>query len=215
MFFMKNKATLITLLVLSVAGYLYLTNKIQAEDEQPLKKSQILVPDLKDWPEASQKAAKEMMNKYGMPDETTTDMLIWNNNGVWLKTIVYKKEVKHDFPKPHSDVLEQCIHYRVSPSKYTELAEFNGSVTASRTNGIISSRCEKEVMNILALNLSYTIIHESKDVEKARTEYSRNAAAFEKGEMTYYTYKLNFFNDPTAPDPDKPFEAKEHISMIK
>ncbi|HXB41874.1 MAG TPA: hypothetical protein VNZ49_15135 [Bacteroidia bacterium] len=210
---MKIKIVLVSVIILFITGFFYFTNALQAEDKLSSEKNLIPEPDLKNWPEASQIAAKEMIDKYGKPNESTSEMLIWNNNGIWMQTIVYRKEMKHNFPKPHSDVLEQWINYRVPPSKYTELTQFDGSITANRTNGTISARSDKEAMNILTLNLVYTIINESKDVEKARTEYTRNAVAFEKGEMTYYTYKLNFFNDASAPDADKPFNLTESIIL--
>lgn len=172
------------------------------------------MPDLKNWPETSRKAAKEMEAKYGKPNGATSDMLVWNNNGVWLKTIVYKKEMKHDFPKAHVDVVEQWVNYRVPINDYCKLATYDGSVTANRTNGTISARCEKEAMNFLALNLANDMIKNNKTSDQAREEYAKDAMALMEGKKPASTQKLNFTSDPSAADPDKPMDLTNMKSSL-
>lgn len=203
---MKKKIITVSVIAAAATGIFYGFNRTQAATETTTNEEQVVVnmPDLKNWPVASQKAAKEMEAKYGKPNGATSDMLVWNNNGIWLKTIVYKKEMKHDFPKPHTDVIEQWVNYSVPLNNYDELAFYNGSVTVNRTNGTISARCDKETMSLLALNLAYDIVNNSKTVEQARMDYSKDAMALMNGEKPEYTQKLNFINDKTAPDPDKP-----------
>ena len=36
----------------------------------------------------------------------------------------------HNFPAPHHDSVASFVHYRVPTAKFTELAEFDGSVIA-------------------------------------------------------------------------------------
>lgn len=200
---MKKKIIIVSILSAAVAGIFYGFNHIQANETTTEQDQVVNMPNLKTWSEASQKAAKEMENKYGKPNGATSDMLIWNNNGIWLKTIVYKNEMKHNFPKSHTDVIEQWVNYSVPLNNYDELAFYDGSVTANRTNGTISARCDNEAMNLLALNLTYDIVNNSKTIEEARINYSKDAMAFMKGEKPAYTQKLNFISDKTAPDPDK------------
>jgi hypothetical protein len=40
------------------------------------------------------------------------------NTGLWKRTIVYRDEVPHNFPKPHTDVLEQFVDYKVPVGKF-------------------------------------------------------------------------------------------------
>lgn len=182
--------------------------------QKPTEDDRVNMPDLKSWPEASQKAAKEMEAKYGKPNGATSDMLVWNNNGVWLKTIVYKKEMKHDFPKPHTDVVEQWVNYRVPMNDYCKLAAYDGSVTANRTNGTISARCDKEAMNFLALNLANEMIKNNKTSDQAREDYAKDAMAFMEGKKPSSTQKLNFNSDPSAADPDKPVDMTNMKSSM-
>lgn len=157
------------------------------------------------WPEKPKKVAQQMISKYGQPQESTPSMLIWHNNGPWKRTIVYRQEVQHNFPKPHTDVMQQYIDYKAHPEKFDELAQFDGSVIAERTNGELSARCDKEEMNFLALNLANDVNTGKKSVEEARTDYTKTVMAFMKGEKAPYVQKLQFTvaKGKTA-DPDKP-----------
>ena len=159
---------------------------------------------LANWPETPRKAAQRTMQKYGSPDEATESMLIWHNNDPWKKTIVYRDEVPHKFPKPHTDVLEQFINYQVPPEKFDELAQFDGSVIVERTKGEMSARCDREEANMLALNLAHDIITNKRTVEDARKAYAENIKAFMKNEPGAYMQKFQF-NLPTkdTADPDK------------
>lgn len=156
-----------------------------------------------DWPSVAKQAANDMIDKYGAPDEATASMLIWHTNGPWKRTIVYKEEIDHDFPKPHKDVLEQFINYEVPAGKFDELAAYDGSVIAERTKGEISARCDKEGANFLALNLAHDIVQGKKCVEQARQTYTETMKKVMAGEKPELTQKLTFTPPKTAGDSDK------------
>ena len=133
---------------------------------------------ISDWPKMAQKAANEILGKYGLPNEATPSRLIWFETGPWKRTIVYRDEVPHNFPQPHSDVLEQFIDYRVPPEMFSELARFDGSVVVERTKGEVSARCDMESANILAINLMHEIVTGRMTAEQAREVYSETSAAY-------------------------------------
>lgn len=145
-----------------------------------------------DWPEASVKAADDMIKKYGEPDGVTPSRLIWRDKAPWKEIIVYKEEIQHNFPMRHTDVLEQVIPYKVPPDKFDELAEYDGSVIVERTKGTIAARCDKEMANFLAINLAHDIVNGKKSVQEAREEYANIIQMAKKGEMHSYTRKLQF-----------------------
>lgn len=151
---------------------------------------------IKDWPDTAKKAAEAMTEKYGQPDEMTDTMLVWHENGPWLRTIVYKEEVDHDFPVPHKDVLEQVISYEVPPDKYDDLAMYDGSVIAERTKGELSARCDQEVANYLALNLADDIVKDEKSVEEAREFYAETIKQVLQGQEPEYVTSLRFEPPP-------------------
>src|SRR5215208_4026966 len=68
---------------------------------------------LQTWPEMPRAAAQLLIAQYGPPAEMTPPSLTWGPAGPWKRTILYRDEVPHHFPKPHTDFLEQFIDYRV------------------------------------------------------------------------------------------------------
>jgi len=158
------------------------------------------------WPMKPKEAVQMLVSKYGLPNEITTSQVMWHNNGVWKHTIVYRDEVPHSFPKPHTDFLEQVIAYRVPADKFDDLAAYDGSVIVERTKGEISARCDKEELNMLALNLANDVITGKRTVNQARSFYADTAKAFlDKGELRPYTQALQFTPASTTADMDAPF----------
>lgn len=165
-------------------------------------KTKMDMSSLSSWPMASQMAVKEQMEKYGQPSEFTPTMMIWYNNGVFAKTIITKMESKHDFPKMHTDMMEQSIMQKVPLDMYDDLAHFDGSVTVDRTQGLLAARCDKEENNLLALNLAHDIIMGTKTVEAARQAYSDIISQAMKGVKHEYMKKLMFTPGMDTPDKD-------------
>jgi hypothetical protein len=143
------------------------------------------------WPEVPRKVAMETMDKYGPPDEMMPSMILWNARGPWKRTIVFRDEVAHEFPAPHTDVLQQFIDYRVPPDRYDDLATYDGSVIVERTKGELSARCDLEAANFLALNLAVDILN-GKNVDEARQDYANKISAYKVGSSDEYTRGLRF-----------------------
>lgn len=118
--------------------------------------------------------------------------MIWFNNGPWKRTIIYRDEIPHNFPKPHTDVLEQFVNYRVPSEKFSEIAKYDGSVVPERTKGEMSARCDMEEMNFLALNLAHEIATGERVADDARRIYAEQATAFMLKREAPYTERLLF-----------------------
>ncbi|MFC7141427.1 hypothetical protein ACFQMA_16505 [Halosimplex aquaticum] len=134
---------------------------------------------IEDWPSKTpgqqqhpKETAEKMRAKYGEPDEATAERLVWHDNGPWKRTEVYREGTKHRFPIPHIDHLYQYVDYQVPTEKYDDLARFDGSVHAHRTEGELVATCHKEEANVLAINLAHDVITERKAVEEAREAYA-------------------------------------------
>lgn len=157
------------------------------------------------WPEASQMAAKAMMDKYGAPQEATESHLMWRNNGPWLWTRVDNYETAHEFPAHHTDVMEQAINYKFKPDMGDELAAYDGSVYLRRTEGVISARCDQEGANFLALNLTNDVNTGKKSVKAARVYYTNAIKEFKaSGKMDPYMTALKFAMAKMSADKDAP-----------
>lgn len=167
------------------------------------------------WAPMPKKSAEQTIEKYGAPNEALDSRLIWYNNGPWKRTIVYRDEVLHNFPAPHTDVIEQFIDYTVPAEKFSELAAFDGSVIVERTKGEVSARCDMEAANILALNLMHDIVTGKCDAEKAREIYSEVTGTFVLNQPAPYAEKLQF-SVPTGDttDPDKTPTAGPMMSKM-
>ena len=163
------------------------------------------------WPEKPREAAMKFMAKNGPPAVAAEDMLMWKQTGPWKKTIIYSKEIPHEFPEPHTDFLQQTINYRVPPEKFSDLAKYDGSVIVERTKGEMSARCDKEELNMLAINLANDVVTGKKSVSDARDFYAKTAMAFKQGKMDPYVSKLQFqpqADETATADPDKPAQKK-------
>ncbi len=139
------------------------------------------------WPAASRDAAMYMAKKYGSPVTMSGDMIAWGRTGPWKRTIVYRMEHPHNFPGPHTDVMQQWIDYKAPPEMYSQLAMYDGSVVPERTAGEISARCDKEGANFLALNLANEIVTGKRTVAGARKMYGEQIMAMKAGRPAPYT----------------------------
>lgn len=147
---------------------------------------------IENWPEAAKSAARVAIDKYGQPEFVSDTQLVWNNNGPWKRTVVFKEETEHLFPVRHKDVLLQTINYKVPVEQFDDLAQFDGSLIIDRTKGELSSRCDKEESNFLALNVANDILTGKRTVEEARRFMADTMAASMAGRTSEYTQKLLF-----------------------
>ncbi|MBY6035791.1 hypothetical protein KUV80_03970 [Fictibacillus nanhaiensis] len=158
---------------------------------------------LQTWNDKQVEGARTMIKKYGYPDEATESRLIWYNNGPWKRTIVYRDPVRHNFPTPHLDFIEQVIDYRVPPNRYDEVAQYDGSVYLDRTKGEASAKCDKEAMNFLALNILNDIVAGRRNVRDAKLFYAQTAYHYMNGNTSSpYTKGLLFPKQLNTADPD-------------
>lgn len=164
------------------------------------------------WPANAKEVAQNVINKYGEPHEATPSRLIWYNNGPWKRTIVYRDSVKHNFPMPHADIVEQVINYEVPMEKACELAAFDGSISFNRTRGEISAYCHDEQSNILALNLAHDIIRDKRNFEQARYYYTQFMIAYRQHQPVPYMDKLLFNSESNTADPDEITIPKSELS---
>ncbi len=145
-----------------------------------------------DWPKMARSAANEIIEKYGLPNEAIPSRLIWYNNGSWKRTVVYRHEIPHNFPQPHTDVIEQFIDYHVPPEKFSELAKFDGSLIVERTAGEVSARCDMEAANFLAINMMHEIVTGKLTAEEARKLLSETMSAYVMNRPAPYAEAFQF-----------------------
>jgi len=144
------------------------------------------------WPNRPKLGAMQMLDKYGLPQEATSEKLVWHNQGPYMRINVTKAEHHHDFPKPHMDYMEHTIAYQVPADKAEALTKYDGSLTFDRTRGEMSARCDLEGHNILTLNLAHDIAMGKMDADAARKAFGENVVDDAKGKYPPYTTALRF-----------------------
>jgi hypothetical protein len=161
---------------------------------------------LADWPEEPTEIAENVIERYGRPDEAAPSELCWYDNGPWKRTEMYRDGVPHNFPKKHTDYLKQVVNYPVPAETVDDVTTFDGSVYVDRTNGEMAAKCDKEPMNVLALNLAHDIVTGDRTVEEARQDYAVTALEQMMGGSPDYAQSLEFGypadNEETR-DPDE------------
>jgi hypothetical protein len=145
-----------------------------------------------DWPESQRNVARQMIERYGPPNEATPSKLFWYRNEPWKRTELARDVVAHNWPTPHSDFLTQTIDYRV-PAEMTHLVTmFDGSILVDRTRGEVSARCDSEAANVLGLNMVHEIVTGKRTLEDARKTSTENTVAYNLGRSAPYAERLLF-----------------------
>ena len=145
-----------------------------------------------DCPDAQQNVARQMLAKYGLPNEATPTKLFWYRNGPWKRTILSSDVVAHNWPAPHSDFLTQVIDYRVPPERFDDIAQFDGSILLDRTRGEVAARCDSEAANVLGMNMVHEIVTGKRSVADARETAAQNTVAYNLGRAAPYAEQLLF-----------------------
>ena len=170
----------------------FLRNGIQAFSGGQAQGQVSLQQVTQNWNATARDAAKRMFDKYGAPQEVTANRIVWHDNRPWKSTTVVNQDVPHNFPVEHNDVLIQVLAIDVPVERFTELAQFDGSVTASRTNGELIAACDREENNFIALNLANDLINGKVSVQQARQRLTELASAVKNGQQPNYATEIRF-----------------------
>lgn len=153
------------------------------------------------WPDSSITAAKDMIEKYGDPHETTSESLIWRNVAPFKEIIVHKEVYSHKFPLLHQNALEHVVDYRAPVGKIDDVWRYNGSIVLNQTKGEMSSFADNEAMNILALNLAHQVMTGKMSADAARVTFGKETMNYMNGQRTANTEVLAFGSQFNTADP--------------
>lgn len=172
---------------------------------------------ISDWPLLSKEVTKTMMGFYGEPNIANEVEVIWYYKGPWKRTVVYKDGYPHDFPEPHTDMLEQTINYHVPADKIGELAHLEGSLFVDRTKGEVSVHCDNEGANTISMNVMNDIIQGKFNAEEGRQKVKEQITKFLKNEPAPYAEAFQFdLAEKEQLDTDSPVvDDEELLQTIK
>jgi hypothetical protein len=161
--------------------------KMKMQTQQAMKQHKAWIDkNMQDWPQKTKEVAAVTIGQYGPPQGVSKDLLVWGESGPWKQILLHREIVRHNFPMPHEDVLQQFVNFEVPADKFDELAQYDGSVVAERTTGNLSARCDKEEANFLAINLAADVAEGRKSVEEARDYYANAIKGMLQGKMDPY-----------------------------
>ncbi|HUN77145.1 MAG TPA: hypothetical protein VMU40_21735 [Steroidobacteraceae bacterium] len=168
---------------------------------------------LSGWPEARRKLAATLVAKYGPPQEATARELIWGEKVPWKRMVLHRAGVKHNFPFPHEDVLEQTVNYRVPPEKASDLIKYNGSLVIDSTRGELSCHCDSEPQNTIALNIADDIVTGNRTVDEGAAYHAQMIRALQTHVAEAYprTLKFKFLPSSQTEDPGEEAPLLEHL----
>lgn len=147
---------------------------------------------IEDWPHAQTNVARQMVAKYGPPNEAMPSKLFWYHNGPWKRTELSRDVVAHNWPTMRSDFLTQTIDYRLPPEMFHLIAMFDGSIIPDRTRGEVSARCDSEAANVLGINMVHELVTGKRTVDEAREISSQNTVAYNIGREAPCAERLLF-----------------------
>lgn len=165
------------------------------------------------WPEARLRLAVELVMEYGRPQDATFHEITWYANEPWKRTILYRMGVKHNFPLPHEDVLEQTVNYRVPIAKVGDLIAYDGSLVVDHTRGELSAHCDSEQQNRIMLNIADDIVTGQRSVDGALAYHAQIIRAMQDGDPESYPLRLKFKLLPSSKtaDPGKVAQLLVHL----
>lgn len=151
------------------------------------------------WSENSRLAARTLLDRYGAPDEVGSSALTWNGNGPWKRTIV------RDVPRPYAGaagedlgVIEQTVTYVLTPEQAYGLAPLGDRLSCDPAAGELSSRSDREAVNVLRLNLAADVLTKTLSPQEAADSYARFLALESSGKTVKYMLGLSFGRAPSS-----------------
>ena len=96
----------------------------------------------------------------------------------WVKTYI------KDFPKPHTDLLEQFINYKTPLDKFDELAKYYGSVIVKKTKRRNFCKLRQENSELFGTELCQWYGYLKQNYRRSQHVLFKDAMAFIKGEKT-------------------------------
>jgi hypothetical protein len=143
------------------------------------------------WPPAQRVAARALIEKYGRPAQYDSHALAWFNNGIWKRTVVYRRSPLGG-KNADKEFLQQTVGYIVPSDKIEALKRFDKRLEVSQTAGEMTFTSDREATNLLALNLADEIVTGKRTVASARAFFMRTSLLAAAGKSSPYRRDLRF-----------------------
>lgn len=145
------------------------------------------------WP-GSARAARRLIERYGVPDEVHPEHLVWRGNGPWARTVVRNVTPPYG-PAEDLGVVEQAVSYPLSPGQVVDLRAYDLRLDYERGARELAARSDREEVNFLRLNLADDIVNLRMRPEQAQHLHARILELENSGKSSPYMQGLRFASD--------------------
>jgi hypothetical protein len=137
---------------------------------------------LRDWSNAEPaEFARGLIRKFGAPDESTPDRMIWHDRDGFKRIEVQDEYILHCCPAPHYDFVYSTIDLHV-PKKFVRvLADSSESILLDLLKNEVTARCATLSANAVTLNYVLDVVSER--VKGSKEEYERRIKALYKNRL--------------------------------
>jgi hypothetical protein len=125
-----------------------------------------------DWPEQNMELKDRLVEKYGRPHEATSSMVIWHNNGPWVKTVLTNET--------GAQMLRQTASFHIPAERMGEVSMYNQNITFDRARSEVTANSQREELNFLALNLAKEIVDGRMSPFEARRQYANLSGSMKR-----------------------------------
>lgn len=153
------------------------------------------------WPQAPRTVVLAMAERYGEPDATSDDSVVWSRRGRWERIVVWREPPVSGRGARRGDFLQQTVSYRVPQDRLKEFSRSGIRVAADPVRGELSARASSEKLNTVALNLADEVLANGMDAGTARRIYERAARLTRAGKSSAYAESLRFQPVPESSGP--------------
>lgn len=143
------------------------------------------------WPEKPRRLAEMMLERYGPPEWSNRDKLIWRDKDPWKRVIVHREYT--DSP------LEQVVNYHVPLHRLKSVLEFKNGIRVEAWYDDLSASSDRESLNFLVLNLADDIVSGRRTPAQARRFHRTEQALSAAGKSSPYLTGLLFLPHHAEP----------------
>ena len=120
--------------------------------------------------------AKELVEKYGEPDVTTDNMVLWKDGKIseFDQVYVLDESIPHASPKPHHDFVYSTMTIDVPEELMGAIAEASESIIVDQLKDEVTARCGDIYANAITLGFVQKLVDGKIDPEDAEEEYKKH-----------------------------------------
>ncbi len=120
--------------------------------------------------------AKELIEKYGMPDASTDDMVLWEDGKIseFKKVYVLDESIPHESPKPHHDFVYSTMEIDIPEDKLESIAKASESIIVDQLKNEVTARCGDIIANAITLGFVQKIVNGEIKPESSVEEYKKH-----------------------------------------